>query len=48
MGNIKQINTKNLTYYFFHDMANVKLTKNTQKILQKHWYLLHSIHHNKK
>ena len=48
MGNIKQINTKNRTYYFFQDMINVKLTKNRQKILQKYWYLLHSIHHNKK
>ena len=24
MGNIKQINIKNRTYYFFHDMINIK------------------------
>ena len=24
MGNIKQINIKNRTYYFFHDMVNIK------------------------
>ena len=23
-----------------------KLTKNRQKVIQKHWYLLHWIHHN--
>ena len=24
MGNIKQINIKNCTYYFFNDMINIK------------------------
>ena len=24
MGNIKQINIKNQTYYFFHNMINIK------------------------
>ena len=24
MGNIKQINIKNLRYYFFNDMSNIK------------------------
>ena len=24
MGNIKEINVKNRTYYFFHDMINIK------------------------
>ena len=24
MGNIKQINVKNCTYYFFNDMINIK------------------------
>ena len=24
MGNFKQINIKNLTYYFFNDMINIK------------------------
>ena len=41
MGNIKQINIKNCTYYFFNDMINVKnfdsnLLKNRQKVIQKH------------
>ena len=26
----------------------LKLTKNRQKIVQKHWYLLHWIHHNQR
>ena len=25
MGNIKQINIKNCTYYFFNDMINIKI-----------------------
>ena len=53
MGNIKQINIKNRTYYFFHDMVNIKnfdpsLIKIDKKIIQKHWYLSYWIHHNKK
>ena len=41
MGNIKQINIKNRTYYFFNDMINVKnfdsnLLKNRQKVIKKH------------
>ena len=24
MGNVKQINTENRTYYFFNDMINIK------------------------
>ena len=24
MGNIKEINMKNITYYFFYDMINIK------------------------
>ena len=44
MGNIKQINMKNRTYYFFNDMINIKyfdssLIKNKQNILQKYWHL---------
>ena len=46
MGNIKQINIKNRTYYFFNDMINVKnfdsnLLKNRQKVIKKHRYLLY-------
>ena len=53
MGNIKQINIKNRTYYIFNDMINIKnfdssLIKNCRKIIQKYWYLLCWIHHNKK
>ena len=38
MGNIKEINIKNRTYYFFDDMNNIKnfdprLTKSHTKIL---------------
>ena len=41
MGNVKEINIKNGTYYFFNDMINIKnyvwfmLTKNRQKFVQK-------------
>ena len=32
MGNIKEINVKNSTYYFFNDMTNIKyLTQTYQK-----------------
>ena len=53
MGNIKEINIKNQTYYFFNDMISIKdfdpsLIKNRQKIIQKHWYLSYWINHNKK
>ena len=52
MGNIKEIDIKNQTYYFFEDMINTKtfdtnLLKKT-KSHKKHWYLLHWIDHNKK
>ena len=32
MGNIKEINTKNQTYYFFGDMINIK--DNDQNLLK--------------
>ena len=53
MGNIKQINIKNRTSYFFNEMINIKnfdsgLLKIDKKIIQKRWYLLYWIHHNKK
>ena len=43
MGEVKQINIKNWTYYLYNDMINLKqnwakLVKNWQKIIQKHWY----------
>ena len=39
MGNIKEINIKNRTYYFFDDMINIedfKPTKNRQEIIEKY------------
>ena len=53
MGSIKEINIKNETCYFFN-MINIKnfdsnlLKIERQKVIQKHWYLLQWIHHNKK
>ena len=49
MGNIKQINIKNRTYYFFDDMINIEdfdpnLMK-TDKKSYKNKYLLYWIHH---
>ena len=34
MGNIKQINITNRTYYFFNDIIMLKTRKNEQKIIQ--------------
>ena len=53
MRKIKEINIKNRTYYFFDDMINIKdfrpnLLKIDKKSIQKHWYLLYWIYHNKK
>ena len=31
MGNIKQINIKNQTYYFFNDMINIKSRQKIDK-----------------
>ena len=48
MVQLKEIKIKNQTYYFFNGMINIEifdpnLTKNRQKVVQKHWYLLHWI-----
>ena len=53
MGNVKQINIKNRTYYSFNDTINIKdfdssLIKIDKNVLQKHWHLQHWIHYNKK
>ena len=54
MGNTKQISIQDFIYYFFNDIINIKdfdsslLTKKRQKIIQKHWYLQHGAHFNKK
>ena len=47
MGEVKQINIKNRTYYFYNNMINIenfepKLTENHTK----HWYLQHRIYYN--
>ena len=48
----KSINIKNQTYYFFKWMINVEFflinieVFDRQKVVQKHWYWLHWIHHN--
>ena len=50
MGNTKEINLKNRTYYFFDDMINIKdFNPNLlKKVIQKHWYLLYWMYHNEK
>ena len=40
MGQVKEINIKNETYYFFNDMINkkffsLKLTKNRQEVIRR-------------
>ena len=50
MGKVKQMDIKNRTYYFYNDITDIKdfwcnVFKNWQKIIQKHWYLQHWIHH---
>ena len=47
----KSISIKSQTYYFFNDMINIEVfdsnfSKNRQKVVQKHCYLLHWIYHN--
>ena len=51
MGQVKEINIKNRMYYFLNDMVDIEvldsnLLKVDKKLVQKHWYLLHLIHHN--
>ena len=53
MREVKQINIKNRSQYFYNDIINLKkfdaeLLKIDRKIIQKHWYLLHWIHHKEK
>ena len=53
MGNLKQINIKNRTHYFFNDMINIegfdsRFLKTDKKIIQKYCYLLQWIHHYKR
>ena len=51
MGELKEINIKNRTYYFYNDIIDLKnfdarLLKIGKKIIQKHWYLQHWIYYN--
>ena len=53
MENIKEVNIKNRTYYIFDDMINIEnfnpgLLKIDKKVIQKHWYFLYWIYHNKR
>ena len=42
MGNVKQIEIKNQTYYFYSDIINIEeFDSNLLKIVQRHWYLLY-------
>ena len=52
MGNIKQTNIRNRTYYFYNDMINIKnfdsnLLKLDRKSFKKHCHLLHWTHYKK-
>ena len=41
MGEIKQINIKNQTYYFYNDKIDLKeFDPRLLNVVQKHWYLL--------
>ena len=55
MGNIKHINIKNRTYYFFNDMINIKNLDSSQLKIDKksyrnigiiiHWYCKSTVSH---
>ena len=38
MGNVKQINVKNRTYYFFNDMINIKVFDSSLLKIEKKSY----------
>ena len=51
MGKIKQIDIKNITYYFYNDIIDFKdfdarLLKIDKKQYKKHQYLQHWIYYN--
>ena len=51
MGEVKQINIKNRTYYFYNDIIDLEnfksnLLKIDKKIIQRHWYLQYWIYYN--
>ena len=45
-ADVKIKNINNRTHCFFNWRLSLKLTKNRQKAVQKHWHLLHWIHRN--
>ena len=47
MGNIKQINVKNQTYYFFSDMINIKVFDSSLLKIEKKSYKNIGIYKNK-
>ena len=47
MGEVKEINIKNGTYYFYNDIIDLKdFEPNLLKIDKKATYVLHRIHRN--
>ena len=50
MRNIKEINIKNQTYYFFNDMINIEVFDSSLLKIDKKSYKnnIHWIHHNLK
>ena len=53
MGEVKQINIKNRTCYFYNDMIIIKnfearLLKIDKKIIQRHWHLQYWVYHKEK
>ena len=51
MGEVKALNIKNQTYYFFNDMINIQnfhsnLLKIDKKTIQRLGYLSYRLHHD--
>ena len=45
MGNIKEINIENRTYYFFNNMINIKYFDSNLLRIDKKWYKNTDIHY---
>ena len=50
MEEVRKINIKNRTYYFYNDMIGIKnfdakLLKIDKKIIQRHWHLHHWVYY---
>ena len=51
MGKVKQVETKNWTYYFYNDIINIEefnsnLLKIDKKFYNEYWYLPDWVYHN--